>query len=276
VKFAVNVPNFGAFAEPRAFVALARAAEVAGWDGLFVWDHILTDEQVPIADPWVLLTAAACETERIRLGTMVTPLPRRRPWKLARELATLDQLSNGRMILGVGIGDDSMGEYSSFGEETDERRHGAMLDEGLEILCGLWSGMPFGFEGKNYSVRETVFLPPPVQRPRIPIFVAGRWPNRRPMRRAAKWDGVVPVGRDGPLTPAQCREVIEFTHELRPSKEPFEVVVVKPLVFGNTAANHENAAAFEAAGATWFEVGFSGSDGVQRVMEAVKAGPPRR
>jgi alkanesulfonate monooxygenase SsuD/methylene tetrahydromethanopterin reductase-like flavin-dependent oxidoreductase (luciferase family) len=276
VKFAVNVPNFGTFGQPGGFVAVARAAEESGWDGLFVWDHILTNDPVPVADPWVLLAAAACETASIRLGTMVTPLPRRRPWKLARELATLDQLSNGRVVLGVGIGDDSMGEYSSFGEQTDAREHGAMLDEGLEVLCGLWSGMPFAFEGKHYSVRETVFLPVPVQRPRIPIFVAGRWPNLRPLRRAAKWDGVVPVGRDGPLTPAQCREIVDFTRELRPANTPFEVVVVKPFGFGEPAENHESAAAFADAGATWFEVGFSASDGLEKVLEAVRFGPPSR
>jgi alkanesulfonate monooxygenase SsuD/methylene tetrahydromethanopterin reductase-like flavin-dependent oxidoreductase (luciferase family) len=272
VRFAVNVPNFGTFADPVFFRELAAATEAGGWDGLFVWDHILTTEVLPVADPWMLLAGAATVTSRIRLGTMVTPLPRRRPWKVARETVTLDHLSDGRLILGVGIGDDWMGEYSKLGEAASELEHGRMLDEALAILAGLWSGEPFSFSGKHYRIEDVRFLPTPVQQPRIPIFVAGRWPNPRPFRRASRWDGVVPVGRDGRLTPEDCREVVEMMGRERRTPEPFEVVVVRR--WSNPEENQREAFALAAAGATWLEFGFEESTPPDEVLGAVGSGPP--
>ena len=145
-----------------------------------------------MVDPWVALSAIALSTRRIRIGTTVTPLPRRRPWKLAREAASVDHLSGGRLILGVGIGGGEA-EWGAFSEETDLRKRGAMLDEALEILVGLWSGKRFHFEGAHYSIKETFFLPTPLQKPRIPIWVGAVWPNKPPLRRAASWDGVFPL-----------------------------------------------------------------------------------
>src|SRR3954468_19670952 len=147
MQFAINTPNFGSFADVRLLAELAREAEDAGWDGFFVWDHIggSSLQAIPMADPWVALTAMAMATSRVKLGPIVTPLPRRRPWKLARESVTLDHLSQGRLILGVGLGDPVATEFGSFGDETDPRRPAAMLDEGLEVLTGLWRGEPFSF-----------------------------------------------------------------------------------------------------------------------------------
>src|SRR5258708_3129926 len=132
--FAVDTPNFGDFADPRLLAQLARDTEQAGWDGFFLWDHIGAGWPFPVGGPWVQLAAMAMTTERIKLGTTITPLPRRRPWKLAREVVTLDHLSQGRMILGVGLGSDSAQEYSCFGEATDDRLHAEMLEEGLAVL----------------------------------------------------------------------------------------------------------------------------------------------
>jgi alkanesulfonate monooxygenase SsuD/methylene tetrahydromethanopterin reductase-like flavin-dependent oxidoreductase (luciferase family) len=199
MRYAVNVPNFEDYSDVRTVAALAADAEAAGWDGFFVWDHLAFVKawRLRIADPWVLLTAVALATERLRLGPMVTPLPRRRPWKLARETVTLDRLSGGRLILGVGLGEPPEDEYGSFGEPTDPRVRAAMLDEGLEVLTRLWSGQSVSFSGRHYRVDEVAFQPTPVQEPRIPIWVAGAWPRPGPLRRAARFDGSCPLKVDG-------------------------------------------------------------------------------
>ena len=183
MRFALYVPNFHTFGHVPTVVALARAAEAAGWDGFFLWDHLLPDADAygePVADPWIALAAIASATTRIRLGALVTPLPRRRPWKLARETATLDQLSQGRLVVGAGIGGDWWREYSAVGEPADARQHGTMLDEGLAVLTGLWSGQSFSYRGAHYTVDAARFLPPPAQVPRPPIWGTPRslasWP----------------------------------------------------------------------------------------------------
>ena len=195
MRFAVDVPNFGDFADPLVVADLARRAEDAGWDGLFVWDHVThrKDLRRTIADPWVLLTAAALATQRIRLGTLVTPVARRRVSKLAREVTTLDRLTGGRMILGAGLGAPVEDEFGTFGETTDPRELAARLDEGLTALNLLWSGEPVTFHGAHVVVDDVAFLPTPVQRPRVPVWVGGVWPARPPMRRAARWDGAAPI-----------------------------------------------------------------------------------
>jgi len=191
MRYAVNVPNFAEYADVRAAAALAAEAEAAGWDGFFVWDHIVfaKEQRLPVADPWILLAAVALATERLRLGPMVTPLARRRPWKVARETVTLDHLSGGRLILGVGLGTPAADEYGAFGEPTDPRVRAAMLDEALEVLTLLWSGETVSFHGEHFRLDEVAFRPTPVQRPRIPIFVAGAWPRPPPRRRAVRGDG---------------------------------------------------------------------------------------
>jgi alkanesulfonate monooxygenase SsuD/methylene tetrahydromethanopterin reductase-like flavin-dependent oxidoreductase (luciferase family) len=204
MKYAINIINFGDCGDAATLAELARTAEDVGWDGFFVWDHIAWDGRImPMVDPWVALTAIATSTNRIRIGAMVTPLPRRRPWKFARETVSLDYLSAGRMIVGVGIG-DALAEFKNLGEVADPKTRGAMLDEGLQVVNGLWSGKPFSFVGEHYTVKDAQFLPATLQQPRIPIWVGGKWPNRAPFRRAAQWDGVFPIfsGTDPESYPA--------------------------------------------------------------------------
>src|SRR5579862_3268663 len=177
MQYAIDLPLFGPFSHPFLVADLAHEAEDAGWDGFFVWDHLnyklaSSPEPLAIADPWILLAAMALRTRSIKLGPMVTPLPRRRPWKLARETVTLDHLSGGRLVLGVGLGSDDDGEYHDFGEPTDPRVHGGKLDEGLAILTRLWSGKQISYQGQHYQLAPVQFRPTPLQQPRIPIWVA--------------------------------------------------------------------------------------------------------
>jgi len=314
MRFAINVPNFGTYSDARVAAELAREAEDAGWDGFFVWDHILgaREWQVPIADPWVLLAAVAMQTERIRIGPMVTPLPRRRPWKLARETVTLDHLSGGRLILGVGLGFPPDAEFEQFGEESDARVRAGKLDEGLAVLVGLWSGEPFRFEGRHYQVAETVFLPRPVQQPRIPVWVGAVCPNRPPLRRAARWDGVFPIRMAGqdemppPVTPADVQNMLAFIETERAAKSgdraaaarnrpasvaahptatttgsaPAPPPVFDVVVGGETGADPardaEDLAAHAEAGTTWWAEHVNEWRGsLDDMRRHVRRGPPR-
>jgi alkanesulfonate monooxygenase SsuD/methylene tetrahydromethanopterin reductase-like flavin-dependent oxidoreductase (luciferase family) len=189
------VPLFDELAAPAIVARLSAEAEERGWDGVFVWDHLRWREPVvDVADPWITLAAMATATERIRLGPMVTPLARRRPVKVARETATLDRLSGGRLTLGVGLGSDQFGnEYSITGEELDDRRRARMLDESLDILVAAWSGDPVRHRGEHYTVDGMRFRPRPVQRPGVPVWVAGFHGKPRPLRRAARHQGFFPV-----------------------------------------------------------------------------------
>jgi alkanesulfonate monooxygenase SsuD/methylene tetrahydromethanopterin reductase-like flavin-dependent oxidoreductase (luciferase family) len=195
MRFSINVPNFGDFAEADTVARVASAAEAAGWDALFVWDHVVHDKRHRrrFGDPWMLLTAAALATTRIKLGPLVTPVPRRRPQQLARQVSTLDNLSGGRVIFGAGLGGPIEDEYGSFGEPTDARLLAERLDEGLDLLDRYWSGEWVTHHGRHYQVQDVTLLPRPLQRPRVPVWIGGFWPHRRPMRRAARWDGPVPL-----------------------------------------------------------------------------------
>ena len=166
MRFCISIPNFGEYADVRRLAELAKEAEENGWDGCFLWDHINGWTQEPMVDPWVALAVMAAATSRIRLGTMVTPLARRRPWKLARETVTLDHLSGGRLILGVGLGFPPEEEFTRLGEDADDRARARKLDEGLAVLTGLWSGEPFSFQGDEFEIDEATFLPRPLQQPR--------------------------------------------------------------------------------------------------------------
>lgn len=275
MRFAINLPLFNAFADVRAVAALAREAEDAGWDGFFLWDHLLAEPGFPLLDPWVALAAIAMSTERIRIGPMVTPLPRRHPWKLAREAATLDRLANGRLILGVGLGVDHWREYGAFGAPEDPRTRAAMLDEGLDVLAGLWTGAPFSFSGQHYSVSDVQFLPTPAQSPRIPIWVACVWPNKAPLRRAACWDGVFPILDDRRLTPEEVREIAAHVEPRRTGDGPFEIVLAGYI--GNDAPEvaEERLRAYAEAGVTWWQEGFWWNDTPDFARERIRQGPPR-
>ncbi|MVA75426.1 LLM class flavin-dependent oxidoreductase [Auraticoccus sp. F435] len=281
----MHVPNIGpddgstsGFADPRLVAELAHEAEECGWDGFFVWDHIGAGWPVAVADPWILLTAVALRTSVIRLGALVTPLPRRRPWKVARETATLDQLCDGRLVFGAGIGGGP--EYSSFDEPGDDREHGDMLDEALQVLTGLWSGEPFDFEGHHYRIHDVQFLPRPVQQ-RIPVWVAGTWPSRRPLRRASRWDGVFPLGRglgfDQQMSPEDLAAVVELVRHHRSGLgTPYDVVHWGISTGTDLPADRELVARYEAAGATWWLENLNNQRGsVASQRERIRRGPPR-
>jgi alkanesulfonate monooxygenase SsuD/methylene tetrahydromethanopterin reductase-like flavin-dependent oxidoreductase (luciferase family) len=246
---AIFVAPFGELADPRRVARLAARAEECGWDGFFVWDHIRYSAPVrEVADAWVTLSAVACATQRLRLGPMVTPPARRRVQKLTREAVTLDHLSGGRLVLGLGLGSDRHGELAPFGEETDPKRRAALLDDALERLTAYWGGE---------------LEPPPLQRPRIPVWLAARWPNRRPVRRAARWDGVFPIDLPGPDALAEL--VAEVREQRGPDAGPFDVVVEHPP--------GTDPGPWEAAGATWCLTDFGAEPTEARVRDAIDAAP---
>lgn len=238
-----------------------------------------------MADPWVALAAVAMRTSRIRIGTTVTPLPRRRPWKLAREATTLDHLSGGRLTLGVGIGGGA-DEWERLGEQPSLRERGAMLDEALEVLRGLWSGEPFSFDGRFYHVRDAHFLPRPLQQPGIPVWVGGFWPNKAPFRRAARWDGVFPLfdADDEAGELAQLGELAAFLAR-QPQRTPAPDLVCMGFTPGAAPAEAAQIVARRAAlGATWWleciapfrmGVGFDEPWPLDALRERVRQGPPR-
>jgi len=285
---------------------LARRAEEAGWDGLFVWDHVTHRKELrrQIADPWILLTAAALATTTIRLATLVTPVARRRVSKLAREVTTLDRLSAGRMTLGAGLGAPIADEFGSFGEPTDPRELAVHLDEGLEVLNLLWSGEPVTYHGCYVHVDDVTFLPTPVQRPRVPVWVAGVWPARRPMRRAARWDGAAPIMYTQDRKPRQpdaatvreihafltaCRaetvtgaataagaETLTPTTTVGPATGPFDLVMCA-MSPASPAAAADLAGSLAEAGATWWAECMWGDDleKAAPMIRRVEQGPPR-
>ena len=210
---------------------------------------------------------------------MVTPLPRRRPSKLARETVTFDHLSGGRLTLGVGSGYFSKEEFEAFGEETSVKKRAAQLDEGLDVLTGLWSGEPFSYDGNQYQVKDVCFTPPPVQQPRIPIWVAATWPMKAPLRRAARWDGVFPLSQDPmnqPLTPADIRAIVAYIKEHRTSQEPFDVVKAGGTPGKDAAEDAALVAPYVEAGATWWlENRTPWSSSPAEVRERIRKGPPR-
>jgi len=249
IRRGIFLAPFDELVEPRLLGELAGRAEARGWDGFFLWDHVAYRPPVQaVADPWVALAAVACATETLRLGPMVTPLARRRVQKLARETVTLDHLSRGRLTLGVGLGSDRTGELERFGEVADARERAILLDQGLDRLREFWGG---GFE------------PLPIQRPRIPVWVAARWPNRRPLRRAAAWDGLFPI--DLP-DPEALTTLAGEVGGLRGGRDvPFDLVI--------ETEPGDDVDPWEAAGATWALTGFGMQPREAEVRAAIEAGP---
>jgi len=252
----IAVPCFAD--DPAELIELGIEAEQAGFDGFFLWDHIVfsnTGEGPPIVDPWLVLAVVAARTARIRIGTMITPVPRRRPWQLAKVTTTLDRLSAGRVIIGVGIGSPAYGDFGIFHEPVGERERGELLDEGLEVMAGLWSGERFSYSGRHFTVDPVRFTPLPVQRPRIPVWVGGVLPAARPIARAARWDGMVPIRFSGGSlirpSAAEIADVAGRVTAARGSPDGFDLVVwaeVTPVP-GEVA---DLAAPYQAAGATWW------------------------
>lgn len=270
MRFGLSVPIFGEFGDVRRLADLAAEAESIGWDGFFTWDHLVHPwpDAGRTADATVVLAAVALATERVRFGPMVIPLARRRPAKFAREMATLDQLSGGRLIVSVGLGDAPQ-EFDNLGESGDYRTRAEMLDEALDVVTGLWSGEPIDHEGRFYVARDVRLDPPSVQQPRIPIWVGGTWPKKGPLRRALRWDGYVPLTRGGPMTADVVREMAAAI-----DKPDFDLVVTEYGV--NTGA--ATPAEAEAAGASWWIQSvfpWQQEQPVDSFLAALRRGPQR-
>ncbi len=266
----------------RMLAAFSHEAEEMGWDGVFIPDciDIEAGSDAPSLgfDPWVTLAAMAMRTERVRLGTIVTPISRRRPWKLARETMTLDHLSNGRLIVAVGLGALDDKGFGSVGEVTDLKTRAEMLDEGLAILAGLWSGQPFSFHGAHYHVDEMTFLPPPVQSPRIPVWVVGAWPRMKSMRRTLQWDGILPQksGADPTMSPADIAAMKAFIDAERLSGAPFDIIAEGETPGDDRAAATEKVRPLAEAGATWWmETRWLAPNGPDVIRARIRQGPPR-
>jgi alkanesulfonate monooxygenase SsuD/methylene tetrahydromethanopterin reductase-like flavin-dependent oxidoreductase (luciferase family) len=283
MRFGLYLPNFGAFGDARLLAELAQEAERAGWDGFFIWDHV-AGSSLPHVDPWVALSAIAVNTGRIRIGTTVTPLPRRRPWKLAREAVSVDRLSGGRLTLGVGIGSGEA-EWDDLGEEKDPKTRGDMLDEALEILVGLWSGKRFKFAGSHYTIREMRFLPAPLQQPRIPIWVGGVWPHPRPFRRAAQWEGVFPLfqAEEEEEELAQLEDLVSFCRRHGSPNEGWDVVCMGVTPDEDRDAATEMIRRRARRGATWwlecvtpfrYEMRWGDTWPLKDMRQVIKRGPP--
>ncbi|CAN5904355.1 LLM class flavin-dependent oxidoreductase [soil metagenome] len=261
--------------DPHTAADLAREAEEAGWDGVFYWDGICVGE-METYDPWVVMAAMAMTTERVRLGAIITPPARRRPWKLARETITLDHLSGGRIVLPVGLGAVADGGFSKVGEPTDKKIRAAMLDECLEILIGLWTGEQFSYQGEHYRMEEMTFRPPPVQRPRIPIWPVAAWPSKKSMNRALRYDGLLSYATRGEVTPDVIRAIKEYVAQNRSHDSHFDIVVE-----GESSGEDPESAAsitgpFAEAGATWWiESPWSPPNEPEDLRARIRQAPPR-
>ena len=279
LRFGLYLPNFGEGAYARTLAELALESEDAGWDGFFLWDHVMysNPQHSPMVDSLTALAAIAAKTKRIRLGTTVTPLPRRRPWIVARQTVTLDHLSNGRLILGVGSGNPAYADFQMFGESGDEKNRAEKLDEALEILTGLWTGKQFSYKGKHYAIEKARFLPATKQKPRIPIWVGGFWPNKAPFRRAAKYDGVIPLKLASPIEPEprDLRNILAYIKKHRKSTGPFDAAVIG---WGTRKSHTENARKiqhFAEAGMTWWlESLFLQRNSLKEMKRIIRKGPP--
>jgi alkanesulfonate monooxygenase SsuD/methylene tetrahydromethanopterin reductase-like flavin-dependent oxidoreductase (luciferase family) len=284
--YALSLPIGGECADPKILADFAQIAEAAGWDAVLLEDYITYSNHNyhslpghPTHDPWIALAAMATRTESLRLGTCVTPLSRWRPWHLARVTATLDHLSGGRLILGVGLGDINDEGFTHFGEATDPRQRAERLDEGLAVLTGLWSGEPFSYSGEHYQVEETTFLPPPVQQPRIPIWVGG-WVGTRPvLRRAARYDGIcaykiADTNEWSDFTPDDVATLKSTIEPLRTQGDAFDIVIGGRERARDWDAERELIRGLAAAGATWWHEWVPAAD-KQTMRRGIARGPLR-
>jgi len=278
LKYGLDISPAGALGDPRSMAELAALAERSGWDGVFVEDYLCHWSGGPTYDPWVTLAAMAVATERVLLGPMVTPLPRRRPQKLAAEAVALDHLSGGRVILGVGAGDPTSADLNRFGEETDARRRAAMLDEQLDVIVGLWSGEAFSHEGEFSRVDSVTMLPTPLQQPRIPIWIGGQLTRRGPFERAARWDGSClyrvepPVWDD--VTPGDIRRLLDRVREVQGIRR-YDVVVGGRGLRDDLDAEREYVRSIADAGATWWCEFLSPEKEPAELLGRIETGPLR-
>ena len=294
MRYGIYVQNFGEYGDPHNLLALAADAEGAGWDGFFVWDHLLVyqNADIPFVDAWIAVAAIAARTERLVIGPVITPAARRRPWKLAREIVSLDHLSRGRAVLGVGLGAPADAEFERFGEEPSDKIRAAKLDEALSIIDGLAQGESFTYRGDHYQIQDVKFVPRSVQIPRVPVWVAGFWPNKAPMRRAARWDGVfplklppVPLAGLMPgaaqwsalwLQPQELSEVVTYVSKYRTRNGPFDIIASGATPPGHKAKGAQLVEGFREAGATWWLEWLDEQRGpFEQMREHIKKGPPK-
>jgi hypothetical protein len=260
MKYGLDMASAGPAGDAQSMGELAHIAEESGWDGIFLEDYIVWQNhpEVPTYDPWVTLAAMAMRTMRLRLGTMVTPIARRRPWKLAQELVTLDHLSNGRMVLGIGLGDSGeaagmVSSFANFNETLDPRQRARMLDEGIEIITRVWRGELFSFEGEFYKLRDVQILPRPIQQPHIPIWVGGGYPNRGPTERALRWDGTCLYKQQGHwLQPDDLHALRELVIAARGTIEEYDMTVGGEARWDNENEQRSYMESIAAEGVTWW------------------------
>lgn len=293
LKYGIVIPNWEVGGDTERLVKYGVAAEEAGWDGIFLADHLAMEAEEghpPFPDPWITHAGIAARTDEIKLVSWVTPVPRRQPWQLARDLATVDRLSNGRVILGTGLG--RAFDYTTFGEPWDPRALGQRYDEALQIIDGLWTGEPFSFDGEYYTVDDAVLRPTPAQEPRIPIVIGGLWPNKKPFRRGARWDGIIPHYRGDGVLPAEGADEEETGDFSLPSRsgspedevrsmveyyaEQAEVVGEVFLPADPPHASGDWIDFCADLGATWlYTRNVDPESGWKVTMDRVRAGPPR-
>ena len=266
IRCGVDLANFGPAGQVRPLVELARAAEDAGWDGIFVWDHVARIEgDVDVTEPWVALGAMASATSRLILGPLVTPLARRRPWNVARAAVTLDHLSGGRAVLGVGLGTPRGPEFTAFGEEPDPRARGDLLDEALGVIRQAWSGAPVNHVG-NWRIDGVRFLPTPLQSEGIPLWAATESVRGRPVRRAAGLNGVFPIGIDRQDIPMLVAALVEARRQQGLGELPADYDIV--------VDQGEHPGPWEEVGATWWLRTWPWDTPLGDVRRVVEAGPP--
>jgi alkanesulfonate monooxygenase SsuD/methylene tetrahydromethanopterin reductase-like flavin-dependent oxidoreductase (luciferase family) len=279
VKYGIYTPNFGKSSHPETLAMLASEAETAGWDGFFLWDHLIERKQrIPITDSFIALSAIAQQTHRIRIGTTVTPLPKLKPWIVARQTVALDQLSNGRMTLGVGLGLEETCAYARLNENADNKVLAKKLDESLDIITGLWTGKPFSYRGKHFKVGTVTFLPKPVQQPRIPIWVGGSWPRKGPFKRAARWDGVLPLKLGPTIHPApeDLRAIVSYVQKHRAAKGSFDVAIIGWGTGKDRKKDTRKIPPYIDAGMNWWlESLYTYQDSVAQMRNRIRMGPPK-
>ncbi|MFN8590337.1 MAG: LLM class flavin-dependent oxidoreductase [Thermomicrobiales bacterium] len=259
---------------------MAAAAEAAAWDGVFTWDGVMIPGADPIYDPWVTMAVIAMRTTRARFGAIVSPLSRRRPWKVARETATLDHLSRGRLVVPVGLGALDDLAFAGVGEATNRGERAALLDETLEILSLAWRGEPFSYEGSHYHLPEFAFRPPAVQQPRIPIWVVTAWGRPKSVARAFRYDGIMPFifgasGSYDPVTPEIVREIVAAAPTRKQGERSYDIVLEGTTPAVDRAAAHDRVAPLADAGATWWIESPWEHASVEGLRARIAAGPPR-
>lgn len=272
VKFGLYLPAFGPLGDPRVIVDLARRAEDAGWDGFFLWDHINSDGARPVADPWTCFGGIAQVTERIAFGPMVNPLPRRRPWVVARHAATLSELSGGRFIFGTGLGTDEFGDLSQYGEPGSAAVRSEMFGEAMAIVRAMWAGQPGSFDGTHYRVRLSEGAP---VTHKIPVWIASAALRPVAIRRAAQADGIFPNPADSELTPADVSRVVAAVRAAgRPADRPLDVAVRGNASTALPTPRHVDLAGLAGAGMTWWLETLIHFDPLELSIKIAETGPP--